>query len=164
MEWIKEEKNNIIIICMINLTIVNIVGYKKKLICQSVRLFHSSINYKDDITKTLYENRIAPVKLFVSEIIDNFYDLTSKDNKILFFDKYKDKGGIYLIKYQEDESIYYIGRAKNFKNRLSTHLKTKSTDKFHLFANLVGWDKFSFSIIEICGLDVQNERENFYLK
>jgi len=164
MVWIKEEKNNIIVICMINLMIVNIVGLSLNPICQSVRLFHSSSKYKDDVAKTLYEDRIAPVKLFDSELIDSLDNLTSIENKKLFFDKYKEKGGIYLIKYKEDENIYYIGRAKDFKNRLSTHLKTKSSDKFHLFANLVGWDKFSFSIIEICDIGVQNERENFYLK
>jgi len=118
--------------------IVNIVGLSLNPICQSVRLFHSSSKYKDDVAKTLYEDRIAPVKLFDSELIDSLDNLTSIENKKLFFDKYKEKGGIYLIKYKEDENIYYIGRAKDFKNRLSTHLKTKSSDKFHLFANLVG--------------------------
>lgn len=103
---------------MINLIIVNIVGKNHNPICQSVRLFHSFLKYKDDITKTLYEDRIAPVKLFESELIDSFDNLTSIEKKKLFFYKYKEKGGIYLIKYKDDESIYYIGRTKNFKNRL----------------------------------------------
>ena len=33
--------------------------------------------------------------------------------------------------------LNYPKRAKNFKNRLNIHLKTKVKDKFHLFANLV---------------------------
>lgn len=44
------------------------------------------------------------------------------------------------------------------------HLKTSDKDKFHLFANLVGFCKFSFSIIEVCDLNAQKERENFYLQ
>ena len=82
----------------------------------------------------------------------------------MFFDKHRDKGGIYLIRYKEDNSIFYIGRAKYFKKRLSTHLKTRTSDKFHLFANLVGWDKFTFSIIEISDLNMQKDREIFFLK
>lgn len=44
----------------------NIVGKRKNFIYQPVRLFHSSLKYKNDIIKKLYEDRIAPVKLFVS--------------------------------------------------------------------------------------------------
>lgn len=55
----------------------NIVGLKYNLICQSKRLFHSSLKYKDDITKALYEDRIAPVKLFESELINSFDDLNT---------------------------------------------------------------------------------------
>ena len=69
------------------------------------------------------------------------------EQRVLFFNKFNNKGGIYLIQYKDDLNIYYIGRAKNFKNRLNINLKTKVTDKFHLFANLVGWAKFNFSII-----------------
>lgn len=50
----------------------------------------------------------------------------------------KQKGGIYLIQYKDDLNIFYIGRAINFKRRLNMHLKTKTNDKFHLFANFVG--------------------------
>jgi hypothetical protein len=89
----------------------NIVGKSQNSICQSVRLFYSTSKYKDDITKTLYEDRIAPVKLFESELINSLDNITSLENHKLFFDKYKEKGGIYLIKYKEDENIYYIGRA-----------------------------------------------------
>lgn len=142
----------------------NIVGCLNIVIYQSKRLFHSSLKYKDDITKILFENRVVPVKLLESEVVDNLNDLTSPEDIKLFFDKHRDKGGIYLIRYKEDNSIFYIGRAKDFKKRLSTHLKTRTSDKFHLFANLVGWDKFTFSIIEICDLNMQKDRENFFLK
>jgi hypothetical protein len=97
---------------MINLIIVNIVG---NVIYQSKRLFHSSLNYKDDIIKTLYKNRVEPVKFFVSELIDSLNDLTLPEDIKMFFYKYQGKGEIYLIRYKEDSSIFYIGRAKNFK-------------------------------------------------
>lgn len=84
------------------------------------------------------KNRIAPVKLFDSEIIDSCFNLTSNEEINLFFNNYKNKGGIYLIQYKDDLNIYYIGRTINFKKRLNIHLKTKVKDKFHLFANLVG--------------------------
>jgi len=32
------------------------------------------------------------------------------------------------------------------------------------FAKTVGWDKFEFSIIEICDLNLQQEKENCYLQ
>ena len=97
--------------------------------------------------------------LFDPNIIDTCTNLISTKE---FFNKYKDKGGIYLIKYLDNDYIYYIGRAKIFKHRLKMHLKPNNRSKLHLFANLVGWDKFSFSIIEICNLNVQKERENYY--
>ena len=38
---------------------------------------------------------------------------------------------------KENPLIYYIGKTKNFKSRITVHLKRKVKDKFHLFANLV---------------------------
>ena len=29
---------------------------------------------------------------------------------------------------------------------------------------MVGWDKFNFTIVEVCDLNAQQERENFYLQ
>lgn len=117
-----------------------------------------------DIINSLYERRIAPIKLFDSKVIDTCYNITSKEQRELFFHKFKNKGGIYLIQYKGDPNIYYIGRAKIFQNRLATHLKTKVKDKFHLFANLIGLSNFNFSIIEVCDLNVQKDKENDYLK
>lgn len=143
---------------------MNIVGLKNQFNFQPKRLFTSSFISKNNIISILFKNRLAPIKLFDSSIIDICTNLISSEDKKLFFNKFKDKGGIYLIKYIDDESIYYIGRAIKFKKRLDSHLKTKATDKFHLFANLVGWDKFQFSIIEICNIDTQKKREDFYLE
>lgn len=133
------------------------------------RLFHSfsprlNNNNHDNIIKVLYKNRIAPIKIFDLEVVDTCKNITSNEQRSLFFNKYNNKGGIYLIQFKEDLSVYYIGRSNNFKKRLQIHLKTRLKDKFHLFANLVGWDQFDFSIVEICDLNLQLERENFYLQ
>lgn len=37
-------------------------------------------------------------------------------------------------------------------------------DRFHKFANSTCWDNFEFFIIELCDLNIQEDRENFYLK
>ena len=145
----------------------NTVGKKQnnlKNLIQSQRFLHILHDKNRSIISTLYQNRVAPVKLFKSKIVDTCYNITSSEQRALFFKKYQDKGGIYLIQYTDDLSIYYIGRSINFKKRLSIHLKTSVKDKFHLFANLVGWDKFNFTIVEVCDLNAQQERENFYLQ
>lgn len=138
-------------------------NYKKDL-CWIKRFDHSTFDDKSFIINNLYKNRIAPIKTFDSDVIDTCYNWDSKEQRDLFLNKFKDKGGIYLIQYKNDQNIFYIGRTKNFKNRFYLHSKIKLKDKFHLFANLVGLDKFNFSIIEICELNIQKERENFYLK
>jgi hypothetical protein len=43
-------------------------------------------------------------------------------------------------------------------------LNTDLKDRFHKFANSTGWDNFEFSIIELCDLNNQEDRENFYLQ
>ena len=51
-----------------------------------------------------------------------------------------------------------------FSNRLRSHIKHRRTDKFHVFANVVGWDNFIIGIVEICGSKEQGIRENYYLQ
>jgi len=43
-------------------------------------------------------------------------------------------------------------------------LNSDLKDRFHKFANSTGWDNFEFSIIELCDLNIQEDRENFYLQ
>lgn len=69
-----------------------------------------------------------------------------------------------MFTYKSDSNIYYIGRAKDFQKRFKAHLNINLKDRFHVFANAVGWDKFEFSVIEICSLDMHQERENYYLQ
>ena len=71
---------------------------------------------------------------------------------------------IYLISYKHDPHIYYIGRTNLFSRRLYNHLKADSSNKFHLFLNLVGWEHFNVSILEVCSLNNQGKRENYYLQ
>jgi hypothetical protein len=118
----------------------NAVGYNNKLrLYESKRFYHnSSINSDKEAIKELYKNRIAPVKEFDCDVIHTCSNLVSLDEINSFFKELKDKGGIYMLKYKFDPNIYYIGRAKNFQNRLKSHLKTTITDRFHKFGNLVG--------------------------
>jgi len=73
---------------------------------------------------------------------------------------------VYIIQYKENPLIYYIGRSALLKYRLRSHRRPSHVylkDKFHIFANLVGWDKFTVSIVEFCENDQQEIREKFYL-
>lgn len=57
------------------------------------------------------------------------------------------KGVLYLIQYKNDPLVYYIGRATQFDYILKIHLNHKLSDKFHVFANIVGWNNFTISIV-----------------
>ena len=94
----------------------NTVGKKQnnlKNLIQSQRFLHILHDKNRSIISTLYQNRVAPVKLFKSKIVDTCYNITSSEQRALFFKKYQDKGGIYLIQYTDDLSIYYTGRSIN---------------------------------------------------
>lgn len=42
-------------------------------------------------------------------------------------------------------------------------MNSELKDRFHKFANLTGWDYFEFSIVEVCDLNIQEDREKFLL-
>lgn len=44
------------------------------------------------------------------------------------------------------------------------HLQADSGSKFHVFLNLVGWEHFSLSVLEVCSSKEQGARENHYLQ
>jgi len=69
-----------------------------------------------------------------------------------------------MFRYKKDPKVFYIGRTKDFHKRFKDHLSSNLKDRFHKFANSIGWDQFEFSIIEICDLSIQQDRENFYLQ
>jgi len=69
-----------------------------------------------------------------------------------------------MFTFKKDRNIFYIGRAKDSHRRFKYHLNSNLKDRFHRFANSIGWDQFEFSIIEICDLSMQQDREDFYLQ
>lgn len=112
----------------------------------------------------MYKNRKAPIKPFKENVVSVCKDLLSSTALSTFFNDFKGKGGIYMFTFKNNPNIFYIGRAKNFQKRFKSHLNIKLNDRFHTFANTIGWDKFEFSVIEICNLDMQEERENYFLQ
>ena len=46
----------------------------------------------------------------------------------------------------------------------NNHLQANTNSRFHLFVNLVGWEHFKISIIEICSVPEQGGRGNYYLQ
>ena len=125
---------------------------------------HDPLHHAEAI-KNLYKDRVAPVKAFNNNLIlaicSNFLDLKERS---LFLQSWGNKGGIYLIQYKHDPLVYYIGRTNKFQQRFKTHINHKLTDKFHLFARLVGWDNFYVNIIEVCPREGQGVKENTYLQ
>ena len=139
----------------------NIVG-QLKLNLTFKRLYHSS-SY-DKMIETLYIDRKAPIKPFKENLVCVCEHLLSTTTVSAFFNNIKGKGGIYMFTLKSNPNIYYIGRAKNFQKRFKTHLNIKLNDRFHTFADTIGWDKFEYSIVEICSLNIQQERENYFLQ
>lgn len=124
------------------------------------RTFHSSC----DALRELYYNRKAPVIEFSDDVLFTSADLLNSSMILSFFKPLKGKGGIYMFRYKKDPKIFYIGRAKDFHKRFKDHLSSNLKDRFHKFANSIGWDQFEFSIIEVCDLSIQQDREDFYLQ
>ena len=117
-----------------------------------------------EIVKELYKDRLAPVKPFYEKVLATFSNILDNKERLDFLREWGDKGGIYFIQYKHDPLVYYIGRTVKFSNRLRSHIKHRKTDKFHVFANVVGWDNFIIGIVEICGAKEQGIRENYYLQ
>ena len=69
-----------------------------------------------------------------------------------------------MFRYKKDPNIFYIGRAKDFYKRCKDNVNSELKDRFHKFANSTCWDNFEFSIVEVCDLNIQEDRENFYLQ
>lgn len=143
----------------------NVVG-QKKLNLTFKRLYSSdssSYNY-DNAINVLYINRKAPVIPFEENVLSVCKDLTSSKALSLFFNNFKGKGGIYMFTFKDNPNIFYLGRAKDFQKRFKGHININLKDRFHVFANSIGWDRFEFSVIETCNLEMQEERENYFLQ
>lgn len=123
-----------------------------------------STNVETCYIKDLYKDRLAPVKPFSEELLTTCSNLLDLKERVEFFQNLKEKGGIYIFQYKFDPMVYYIGRTTSFNYRLKYHINHKLTDKFHVFGNLVGWDNFYVSVVEICNKEDSGVRENYYLQ
>jgi group I intron endonuclease len=61
----------------------------------------------------------------------------------------------------------YVGQAKDFKSRLRCHkYHTKSNKKnspFYAALRKYGWDSFFINIIEVCDIEILNDREEYWI-
>lgn len=115
--------------------------------------------------KELYKDRKAPVVPFDrSSILATCSHCLDSNIKYEFLKNWGSKGCIYIIEYKHNPLIYYIGRTTLLKRRFNNHLKADSGSKLHVFLNLVGWEHFNISIVEVCSPEVQGARENYYLQ
>jgi len=115
----------------------------------------------DMYIKDLYKDRNANVKPFEDKVLATCEDI---NNKLEFIKKWGSVSCIYLIEYKHNPLVYYIGRTNLFKRRISNHLLANSKNKFHLFINLIGWEHFKTSIIEVKPVTELGVRENYYLQ
>lgn len=111
--------------------------------------------------KDLYKDRNANVKPFEDKVLATCEDM---NNKSEFLKKWGSVSCIYLIEYKHDPLVYYIGRTNLFKRRISNHLQANSKNKLHVFLNLIGWEHFKTSVIEIKPATELGGRENYYLQ
>jgi len=75
--------------------------------------------------------------------------------------------GIYRITSKEN-SLIYIGKSTNIKNRWSTHLSELKSNSHHnkkLLKDfyLYGIDNFTFEVMEECNLYILDTREKYYI-
>ena len=142
-------------------SIANPVGIPSGILTDSLR--NSAIK---EILKYRKFRFDTPLIKFTDKKIITCTDISDKLKRLAFIKELGSRSGIYLIQYKENPLIYYIGRSLLLKNRLTSHRRPSHAflkDKFHVFANLVGWDKFTVSIVEFCEYDQQEIREKFYL-
>lgn len=133
---------------------------------QFVRFNSTDTSPSISLVKELYKDRLAPVKPFTDKTILSVSNILDLAPRAEFFSQLEKRGksGLYLIQYKNDPLVYYIGRATQLEYILKSHLNRKLSDKFHVFANIVGWDNFIISIIEICETEALGIRENYYLQ
>lgn len=78
------------------------------------------------------------------------------------------KSGLYLWKRVDGDITYwYVGQAKNLKNRRIDYYLVQSGatyPKRHFEASLKAHKDWEFSILELCELDKLNEREQYWIR
>jgi len=117
------------------------------------------------IISILLKDRIDVItKINPKLIVQTLVNLSNSHERNLFFSDLQSDSGIYMIHYKYCPYIYYIGRSTNLRHRLLQHTHTDSKDKFHLFASTLGWDQFSYSIIEFSSPELLIDRERYWLQ
>lgn len=111
--------------------------------------------------KDLYKDRNAKVKPFKDKVLATCENI---NNKSEFVKNWGAVSCIYIIEYKYNPLVYYIGRTYLFKRRIYNHLQANTKNKLHIFLNLVGWEHFKISIIEIKSATELGARENYYLQ
>lgn len=118
-----------------------------------LNLYHKRWNHIDihtqNLIKNLLENHNEPIKTFIEPIKYSIKNIDKLENRAIWTNgQYAEYGGIYIVQYNLDPRIYYIGKTINLGIRLTDHIRdNRQMTKFHTFAKAVGWDKFTFSII-----------------
>lgn len=135
-------------------------------------IFNKYPKHKDPIESLLNKrkggyNSLIDIKQKPLFSCDNFGDLVKRHS---FYKKIRGKGGIYMIKYKHCSKIFYIGRTLKFSTRFLTHytksqLNSSSNNQLYTLVNKIGWEHFTFNILEILpqNLDLQIKIENRYL-
>ena len=71
-------------------------------------------------------------------------------------------GYIYLLK-NSVTNMCYVGQTVDFHKRISEHRRAQDTCHYlNRAIKKYGWEKFSSEILEICSLEMLNEREIFW--
>jgi hypothetical protein len=107
---------------------------------------------------------LAVVKPFSEKLLASCPNILDLAQRAKFLKKLEGKGGIYIFQYKYDPLVYYVGRTSLFSYRFRSHIKQKTKDKFHVFGNIVGWNCFIISVVEICDKKDLGIRENYYLQ
>lgn len=85
--------------------------------------------------KDLFKDRIAPIVPFNYNLILDSFNLSDIKEKSEFLKKWGSEGGIYIIEYILNLSIYYIGKTTLFERRINNHIKAETKSKFQVFLN-----------------------------
>jgi GIY-YIG catalytic domain-containing protein/NUMOD1 domain-containing protein len=122
-------------------------------------------HHLEAIISILLKDRIdAITKINPALIIATLGNLSNSHERNRFFSDLQSNTGIYMIQYKSCPYIYYIGRSTNLKHRLIQHIYADTNDKFHLFASTLGWDQFSYSILELSSPELLIDRERYWLQ
>ena len=71
--------------------------------------------------------------------------------------------GIYLITHVET-GLKYVGQSRDIKNRIKYHRYGYGKQKLAIYIRKFGFDAFTWSVVEICPIEMLNERESYWIE